>query len=141
MHCHICQVLFKSYILQWVSFIKFLLLTHQHGNGVEEWQNHHMLDVARSIMIHMHVPKLWSDVLLTAYYLINHVTSPVLTGQNSFYVLFKDKKLWLVYLDYLDSYILFVLEKRHEKLDSRAVKCIFRLLVYLEEISSLQFNY
>lgn len=109
MHCHICQVLFKSYILQWVSFIKFLLLTHQHGNGVEEWQNHHMLDVARSIMIHMHVPKLWSDVLLTAYYLINHVTSPVLTGQNSFYVLFKDKKLWLVYLDYLDSYILFVL--------------------------------
>ncbi|KAL0302731.1 UNVERIFIED_CONTAM: Retrovirus-related Pol polyprotein from transposon TNT 1-94 [Sesamum angustifolium] len=50
-------------------------------NGVAERKHHHLLDVARTIMTHMHVPKsYWGDAVLTACYLINNMPSTVLKG-------------------------------------------------------------
>ena len=50
-------------------------------NGVAERKNRHLLDVARCILLHRHVPKsYWSYALLAACYLINRLPSSVLKG-------------------------------------------------------------
>jgi IS30 family transposase len=66
-------------------------------NGTVERKNRHLLEVARSLMFTMNVPKfLWGEAIKTAAYLINHKPSRVLghkapieypTGTNSFIVL------------------------------------------------------
>ncbi|KAL0285929.1 UNVERIFIED_CONTAM: Retrovirus-related Pol polyprotein from transposon RE2 [Sesamum angustifolium] len=64
-------------------------------NGVAECKHRHLLDVARTIMTHMHVPKLyWGDVVLTACYLINRMPSTVLNGDTPYSCLFLDKPLF-----------------------------------------------
>jgi len=48
-------------------------------NGVAERKNRHLLEVARSMMFQMNVPKyLWSEAVLTAAYLINRMSSRIL---------------------------------------------------------------
>ncbi|RVW59858.1 Retrovirus-related Pol polyprotein from transposon RE1 [Vitis vinifera] len=50
-------------------------------NGIAERKNRHLLEVARSLMFSMHVPKLfWGQAVLTAAYLINRMPS---RGENS----------------------------------------------------------
>ncbi|KAG6387188.1 hypothetical protein SASPL_152374 [Salvia splendens] len=52
--------------------------------------------VARTLMFHMHVPKyLWSDVVLTACFLINKMPSSVLHGDIPFSCLHPDKEALL----------------------------------------------
>jgi hypothetical protein len=65
-------------------------------NGVAERKNRHLLEVARSLMFTMNVPKfLWGEAVKTAAYLINRMPSRVLryktpieclTGTNDFIV-------------------------------------------------------
>ena len=41
-------------------------------NGVAEWKNLHLLDIARSLMFSVNAPKsYWGEAVLTAAYLIN----------------------------------------------------------------------
>ena len=48
-------------------------------NGVAERKHRHLLDVARTLLFHMQVPKhFWGDAVLTACHLINHMPSVVL---------------------------------------------------------------
>ena len=48
-------------------------------NGIVERKNKHLLEVARTMMFPMNVPKyLWEDVVLTTSYLINRMPSKVL---------------------------------------------------------------
>ena len=48
-------------------------------NGVAERKNRHLLEVARSLMFQMNVPKfLWSEAVMTAAYLINRMPSRIL---------------------------------------------------------------
>ncbi|KAK4403247.1 Retrovirus-related Pol polyprotein from transposon RE2 [Sesamum angolense] len=64
-------------------------------NGVAERKHRHLLDVARTIMTHMHVPKsYWGDVVLTACYLINRMPSTILHGDTPYSCLFPDKPLF-----------------------------------------------
>ncbi|RVX20745.1 Retrovirus-related Pol polyprotein from transposon TNT 1-94 [Vitis vinifera] len=50
-------------------------------NGIAERKNRHLLEVARSLMFSMNVPKLfWGQAVLTAAYLINRMPS---RGENS----------------------------------------------------------
>ena len=54
-------------------------------NGVAERKNEHLLEVARSIMFTMNVPKLfWREAILTAAYLINRMPSPTLKVSNTY---------------------------------------------------------
>ncbi|KAK8946460.1 hypothetical protein KSP39_PZI006354 [Platanthera zijinensis] len=49
-------------------------------NGVVERKNRHLLDVPRSLMLQMHVPKhYWNFAVSTACFLINRLPSPSLT--------------------------------------------------------------
>jgi len=57
----------------------------------------HILDVARTMMIHMHVLKyLWADAVLSACHLINRMPSLVLHGKISFSCLYPDKSIFSV---------------------------------------------
>lgn len=56
-------------------------------NGVVERKHRHILDVARTLMSHMRVPKwLWGDAVLIACFLINRMPSSVLHGDIPFFV-------------------------------------------------------
>lgn len=49
-------------------------------DGIVECKNRHLLEVACAIMFSMHVPKyLWGEVVLIATYLINRMSSKVLS--------------------------------------------------------------
>lgn len=95
-------------------------------NGVAERKNRHLLEVARSLMFMMNVPKfLWGEAVKTAAYLINRLPSRVLnyktpieclSGTNSFIVPPKVFGCTCFVHDYRNSV---------GKLDPRAVKCIF----------------
>jgi len=95
-------------------------------NGVAERKNRHLLEIARSLMFTMNVPKfLWSEAVLTATYLINRTPSRVLEmktpyemifGRNEFVLPLKVFGCTCFVRDHIPSV---------GKLDPRAVKCIF----------------
>jgi len=61
-------------------------------NGVVERKHRHILDVARTIMLHMSVLKyLWSDAMLSACHLINRMPSFILDKKSPFSCLFPNK--------------------------------------------------
>ena len=48
-------------------------------NGVAKRKNRHLLEVARSLMFHMNIPKyLWSEAVMAAISLINRIPSRIL---------------------------------------------------------------
>jgi len=58
-------------------------------NDVIEKKNYHLLDIAQTLMVHMHVPKcIWANVVLTASHLINRVISSILYRKTQFLVLY-----------------------------------------------------
>lgn len=58
-------------------------------NGVAERKNRHLLEVARSLMYTMNVPKfLWSEAVMTATHLINRMPSRVLGMKTPYEMLF-----------------------------------------------------
>jgi transposase InsO family protein len=65
-------------------------------NGVAERKNHHLLEVARSLMFTMNVPKsLWSEAAMTTTYLINRMPSRML-GMKTPYEMIYDKNEFIV---------------------------------------------
>jgi IS30 family transposase len=94
--------------------------------GVAERKNRHLLEVARSLMFTMNVPKfLWGEAIKTAAYLINRMPlrslgyktpAECLLNSNEFVV--PPKIFGCVYFvhDYRNSV---------GKLDPRALKCVF----------------
>jgi transposase InsO family protein len=97
-------------------------------NGVAERKNRHLLEVTRSLMIDMHVPKsYWGDALLTAAYLINRMPSRVLEFKTPLEVLsppfstskgVSPKVFGCVCFVHIHGQTL-------GKLDPRALKCVF----------------
>jgi hypothetical protein len=95
-------------------------------NGVAERKNRHLLEVARSLMSTMNVPKiLWSEAVLTATYLINRIPSRVIGMKTPYEMLF-GKNEFIVPLKVFGC-TCFVRDHRPSvgKLDPCAVKCIF----------------
>ena len=95
-------------------------------NGVAERKNRHLLEVARSLMYTMNVPKfVWSEAVLTATYLINRIPSRVLNMKTPHEILF-GKNEFIIPLKVFGC-TCFVRDHRPSvgKLDPRAVKCIF----------------
>ena len=95
-------------------------------NGVAERKNRHILEVARSLMFTMNVPKfLWSEAVLTATYLINRTPSRILGMKTPCEMLLGENKF--VVPPKVFGCTCFVRDHRPlvNKLDPRAVKCIF----------------
>ncbi|KAK4390000.1 Retrovirus-related Pol polyprotein from transposon TNT 1-94 [Sesamum angolense] len=96
-------------------------------NGVAERKHRHLLDVARTIMTHMHVPKsYWGDAILTASYLINRLPSSILNGDTPYSCLFPDSPLFGVTPRVFGCVCFVHLHSPNlDKLSPRSVKCIF----------------
>jgi len=96
-------------------------------NGVAERKNRHLLDVARCLMFHMHLPKhFWGHAVLTACYLINRLPTSVLQGNTPFSILHPNRSLFSLPLRVFGC-VCFVhnLTPGLDKLDPRAEQCVF----------------
>lgn len=100
-------------------------------NGVAERKHRHILEVARSIMFSMNVPKyLWGEAVLTATCLINRMPSRVLK-----YVSPRDKLLdkyphcllmsELPFKTFGCVAYVYLQAQQRSKLDRRSIKCVF----------------
>ena len=95
-------------------------------NGVAERKNRYLLEVARSLMFQMNVPKyLWSEAVMTAVYLINRMPSRIL-GNKSPAELMLGRREFKVPPKVFGC-VCFVRDHRASvgKLDPQAVKYIF----------------
>ena len=99
-------------------------------NGVAERKNHHLLEMARSLLIGAHVSRSsWDVALLTATYLINRMPSKVLDFHTPLQVLatFEHLPSVLVLPPRVFGCVVFVhLHKNQRtKLDPCVLRCIF----------------
>lgn len=95
-------------------------------NGLAERKNRDLLEKTRAIMLQMNVPKcFWSHGILTATYLVNRLPSRVLDFKCPLEVL-QDKAPDLSHLKIFGCTCFVHVPTGHrDKLDPRAVKCIF----------------
>jgi transposase InsO family protein len=95
-------------------------------NGVAERKNRHLLEVARSLMFTMNVPKfLWGEAIKTATYLINRMPLRVLDFKTPAECLLKTNDFLVP--PKVFGCVCFVHDYRNSvgKLDPRAIKCVF----------------
>ena len=66
-------------------------------NGVAESKNRHLIEIARTLLLHYHVPfHFWGDAVLTACYLINRMPSSVLHDQIPHSLIFPEQPLYFL---------------------------------------------
>ena len=66
-------------------------------NGVAERKNRHLVEIARTLLLHSNVPfRFWGDAVLIACYLINRMPSSVLHDQIPHSLLFPDQRLYIL---------------------------------------------
>ncbi|RVX04964.1 Retrovirus-related Pol polyprotein from transposon TNT 1-94 [Vitis vinifera] len=100
-------------------------------NGIAERKNRHLLEVARSLMFSMNVPKLfWGQAVLTAAYLINRMPSRVLKFQTPCQTLLKSFPTTRLISTippkiFGCSVFVHINQQHRSKLDPRSLKCIF----------------
>ncbi|RVW47783.1 Retrovirus-related Pol polyprotein from transposon RE1 [Vitis vinifera] len=98
---------FFHFVVASVPFTSFMShhgILHQSScahtpqqNGVAERKNRHLVETARTILLHSNVPfRFWGDAVLTACYLINRMPSSVLHDQIPHSLLFPDQPLYFL---------------------------------------------
>ena len=109
------------------SFISLLMLNTPQQNGVAERKNRHLIETARTLLLHYHVPfRFWGVIVLTTCYLNNRMPSSMLHDQISYSLLFPDQLLYFL-SPRVFSYSCFVhiLTPGQDTLSAKATKCIF----------------
>ena len=104
--------------------------THKH-NEIVERKNKHLLEVARTMMFYMNIPKyLWGDAIPTASYLINRMptkvlkyTTPLECLKNVFPKSQINSELPLKIFGCI-AYVT-ISKRLRSKLDPRAKNCVF----------------
>ena len=72
-----------------------LVLIHHFKMGLAKRKNRHLLEIARALLLQMHVPKhFWADVVSIACFLINRMSSLVLNWSTSCRKLFPNNPLF-----------------------------------------------
>ncbi|RVW82546.1 Retrovirus-related Pol polyprotein from transposon TNT 1-94 [Vitis vinifera] len=96
-------------------------------NGVAERKNRHLVETARTLLLHSNVPfRFWGDAVLTACYLINRMPSSVLHDQIPHSLLFPDQPLYfLPPRVFCCTCFVHILTPGQDKLSAKATKCIF----------------
>ena len=100
--------------------------TPQH-NGVAERKNRHLVETARTLLLHHKVPQRFGgDATLAACYLIYRMSSSVLHDQIPYSIIFPNQPLFCLPLRVF-GYVCFVhiLTHRQNKLSAKATKCVF----------------
>ena len=124
----------EYFFKQFTSLLTSMGTIHQSScpytpqqNGVAERKNRHLLEVARCLLLQMHVPHaFWSDTVLTACFLINRMPSTILNGQSPFSIIFSTISTFIL-PPRIFGCVAFVhrSDRAISKLDPRAHKCIF----------------
>ena len=117
-----------------ISFMSQHGILHQSScahtpqqNGVVERKNRHLIETARTLLLHYYVPfRFWEDAILTACYLINRMPSSVLHDQIPHSLLFLDQPLYFLphHVFGCTSFV-HSLTLGQDKLSAKATKCIF----------------
>ncbi|RVW43729.1 Retrovirus-related Pol polyprotein from transposon TNT 1-94 [Vitis vinifera] len=96
-------------------------------NGVAERKNRHLVETARTLLLHSHVPfRFWGDAVLTACYLINRMPSSVLPDQIPHSLLFPDQPLYFLPPRVFGcTCFVHILTPGQDKLSAKAMKCLF----------------
>ena len=125
----------KEYLSsQFQSFLTSQGIIHQTScahtpqqNGVAERKIRHLVETARTLLLHYNVPlRFWGDALLTACHLINRMPSSVLSNQIPYSILYPQQDLYPVPLRVFGS-TCFVHDPTpgKNKLSAKSLKCIF----------------
>jgi len=78
-----------------VSCISPLVHIRHIKNGIAERKNRHLVETARTLLLGAHIPvHHWGDAILTAFFLINRMTSSSLNHKDPFSILFPDNPLF-----------------------------------------------
>ena len=96
-------------------------------NGVAERKNRQLVETARTLLLHSHVPfRFWGDVVLTACYLINRMPSSILHDQIPHSLLFPTQPLYFLPPRVFGcTCFVYTLIPGQDKLSAKATKCIF----------------
>lgn len=99
-------------------------------NGVSERKNHHLLDMAHSLLLSSHIPKyLWGEAVLTTSHVMNRLPSSTLHGQIILEVL--STHVSIPSLNTLSALVfgcvIFVHLPKNQRsnLDAHALQCVF----------------
>ncbi|CAH9097958.1 unnamed protein product [Cuscuta europaea] len=96
-------------------------------NEVAERKNKHLVDTARTLLLHSHTPPhYWADVVLTVCYLINRMPSSVIHNEIPHSVLFPTRELFPL-PPYVFGCVCFVHDFTPglSKMSAKSIKCIF----------------
>ncbi|RVW76332.1 Retrovirus-related Pol polyprotein from transposon RE2 [Vitis vinifera] len=120
-----CPIYFV-YVSSWILHQSSCAHTPQQ-NGVAERKNRHLVETARTLLLHSHVPfRFWGDAVLTACYLINRMPSSVLHDQIPHSLLFPDQPLYFLPPRVFGcTCFVHILTPGQDKLSAKAMKCLF----------------
>ncbi|KAJ9693611.1 hypothetical protein PVL29_009531 [Vitis rotundifolia] len=95
-------------------------------NEVAERKNQHLVETARTLLLHSHVPfRFWGEAVLTACYLIHRMPSSILHDQIPHSLLFPTQPLYFLPHVFGCTCFVHTLTPGQDKLSAKATKCIF----------------
>ncbi|KAK8913906.1 hypothetical protein KSP39_PZI024435 [Platanthera zijinensis] len=118
---------FSSFCMQHGLLHQTSCVYTSQQNGVAERKNRHLLDVARTLMTQMHVPRsYWGYAVVLACYLINRIPSTVLHGKTPFSILYPGKEPFPLPLRIFGcTAFVHAPSATRDKLSPRSTKCVF----------------
>ena len=95
-------------------------------NGVAEHKNHHLVETARTLLLHHRVlQRFWENATLVACYLINRIPSSVLHDKIPHSILFPNPPLFCLPPRVFGCVcFIHILTPRQDKLSAKATKCL-----------------